>query len=152
MKIPNPWPRISARCTCKPCDTVVIQRVRGNLEVPECDEVLIEPIKDLGRGKYLVLAEGKLWSKQWGIQDLKDHLNKMEICKAQRDIELERERDAKRKAKEARERGEAKEAQEKRAKEAKPAKVISEKPKKVVSEKPAKVVDHKMDLGDKLKL
>ena len=131
MKIPNPWPRIPVRCTSKPGDLVSVQCVRGDLEVDEgAQEVLIEAIKDLGRGKYEVLAEGKIWSKVWGLQVLNDHLKKMKIEEDREALERERAKDAKRKAKEAKERG---------------------KVKKVVEEKPS-VMDPPADMGKELEL
>jgi hypothetical protein len=108
MKIPNPWPRLLIRCLCKPGDAVVVQCALGELEVPECEEVAIEPIKDRGRGKFESLAPIKLWSKKWGLLEASDHCKKMEIEKQEADLKKDQEKDAKRKMKEAKERGRVK--------------------------------------------
>ena len=80
MKIPNPWP--------------AQQHIRFNVNNGECTgscgggpeievpdtavEVLIEPC---ARGRYdsQTLAPGRVWSKEFGMLDVEDHLKKVEI-------------------------------------------------------------------------
>jgi hypothetical protein len=85
MQIPNPWPHHTlSRCTCKTPkgEVVMTSSTRGPLEVPDdTEEVVIEPVKFAGRGgKVDVLGQGRIWSKNWGLLDIEDHLKKVNLA------------------------------------------------------------------------
>lgn len=135
MKIPNPWPyHALSRCTCKTSkdEVVCVGSTRDReLEVPEADEVLIEPVKQAGRGVVVPVGQGRIWSKKWGLLDLEDHLKKMKIEEEEAELKAKQKKQQKR--------------------DEKPARVIDEKPARVVSEKPI-VADNSLSLGDELEL
>lgn len=145
MKIPNPWPwHPLSRCTCRTeqGDVVCIGSSRDpQLEVPEADEVIIEPVKyGAKRGEVEPIGQGRIWSKEWGLLDIEDHLKKQQIKADEAEL----------KEKQRRQRDKDKQRDE-RVKSEKPAKVVSEKPARNVSEKPV-VIDQKLDMGSKLEL
>jgi hypothetical protein len=113
MKIANPWPyHAMSRCICKtPAgDQVRVQTSRGpELEVPDgSTEVMIEPVKQVGRGgKVEAIGQGRIWSEAWGLLDIVDHLKKQEIEAEETAMKERVEKERERKAQEARERGKA---------------------------------------------
>jgi len=94
VKIPNPWPHQAhirfnvnnGECTGS-CG-------RGpEIEVPDTAvEVLIEPC---ARGRYNseTLAPGRVWSKEFGMLDVADHLKKVEIKKEEEALKVRQEAD-----------------------------------------------------------
>lgn len=130
MKIKSPWPYNLVRLSLPSGEVLGVQSGR-ELEF-DVEEVLLEPVRVAGRGGKLdTLGPGKIWSKAWGINEVEDHLKKVKILEGEKNLELAREKEAKRKAKEARER------------------TLES---KVIKEKPTKVIDHKLDLGNKLEM
>lgn len=95
MKIPNPWPHHAlSRCTCETPNGVVISTgsSRGPIEVPDDSvQVLIEPVKATGRGgRVEVLGQGRVWSKEWGLLDIEDHLRKIRLANEEAEMKVER--------------------------------------------------------------
>jgi hypothetical protein len=77
------------------------------LEVPDnANEVLIEPLSK-GRSDAVAVAQGRIWSKAWGLMELEDHLKKMQLQEEEANLRKRQEKDRKRKEKEARERSSA---------------------------------------------
>lgn len=135
MKIPNPWPwHALSRYTCRgpKGENVVIESSRDReVEVDDCDEILIEPVKQVGRGGQVqAIGQGRIWSKKWGLLDLEDHLKKQQIEAEDAELKIK---------------------QRKQREKEKAAKVVSEKPARVITEK-AVVVDDKLDMGSELEL
>lgn len=115
MKINSPWPHHSlTRCTCKTPrgEVVSVQAERHDLEIEDdAVEALVEPVKIVGRGGNMkVLSQGRVWSREWGLLDIEDHVKKMNIKEEEAELQ-------ERLAKEKKRRKEEKEAQ--RAKVAK---------------------------------
>ena len=81
MFIPNPWPHFpSTRCVCKPGDIAVMIATRGDIEVPDgTTEALLTPVKMKGRGKYEEVGPSRIWSEEFGLLDVEDHVKKLEI-------------------------------------------------------------------------
>jgi hypothetical protein len=145
VKIPNPWPwHPLSRCTCRTekGDVVCVGSSRDReLEVPDADEVLIEPVKHgIKRGEVEPIGQGRIWSRRWGLLDIEDHVKKQQI-------EIE---EAELREKQKRQRDRDKE-RDQRAKKEKPAKVVSEKPSNGIGEKSVSI-DTKLDMGSTLEL
>jgi hypothetical protein len=90
------------------------------IEVPDTAvEVLIEPV---ARGRYdsETLAPGRIWSKEFGLLDVEDHLKKVEIKKEEGALKTRQEADRLRRQEEA----ERKAAEAKKAKDAEPKEKI----------------------------
>jgi hypothetical protein len=105
MKIPNPWPwHQHTRCNVNNGECICVLPSGQELEVPDnAVEVVIEPVEK-GRSDAKVIAQGRIWSKTWGLLDLEDHLKKMEMQKEEADLRKRQEKERKRREKEARER------------------------------------------------
>ena len=117
MRIPNPWPNYPmcrAKCITEDGTQVCLQSTRGNLEIPDgTTEALLEPVKQVGRGgNVVIVAQGQVWSKQWGLMSPEDHLKKVQLVEEEARLAAEREKDTERKQKEARERADAKKLKE----------------------------------------
>ena len=143
MQIPNPWPHHArSRCTCKTPkgDVVVMVATRGPIEVADdCEEVVIEPVRMTGRGgKHEVIGPARIWSKNWGLLDIEDHLKKTNLANEEAEM----------KARKAKEKAEAK---ARKAKAKVEAKVYKEKPAKAMPEK-AKPSEVKLDAASKLNM
>jgi hypothetical protein len=103
MKIPNPWPyhalsRYTGRGQQGEVVSIISSRDR-EVEVPDSDEVIIEPVKIIGRGGNVkVLGQGRIWSKEYGLLDLDDHLRKEALKKEEKELQ-EKQRKYKEKSK-----------------------------------------------------
>jgi hypothetical protein len=84
MKITNPWPnRPMTRITCKTPNGEVMctSSTRGPLEVPDATtEALLEPVAN-GRPNAAVVGPPRIWSNQWGVMEVEDHVKKMKMEK-----------------------------------------------------------------------
>lgn len=136
------------RCTVRPGDIVQVAAGRGpEIEVPDGDEVLIEPVKHgIERGTVQPVGESRIWSKKWGLLELGDHAKKMKIEDEEADL-------AKRKAAQRK----REKTEENRRKAVKPDNGVSEKlPLRSKAEqkldKSTPKLDKTLDLGDKLEL
>jgi len=82
VKIPNPWPyQPHIRFNVNNGECTGSCGGDPEIEVPDTAvEVLIEPC---ARGRYNseTLAPGRVWSKEFGMLDVEDHLKKVEIKK-----------------------------------------------------------------------
>lgn len=95
MKIPNPWPRHPhVRFNVNNGECTGTCGEGPEIEIPDMAvEVLIEPV-DKGRYDSKTLAPGRMWSKEFGMLDVADHLKKLEIkeeaeaSKARREADL----------------------------------------------------------------
>ena len=103
MKIPNPWPnQPHIRFNVNNGECTGSCGAGPEIEVPDTAvEVLIEPV---ARGRYdsETLAPGRIWSKEFGMLDVEDHLKKMEIKKEEGALKVRREADRLRMQDEAR--------------------------------------------------
>jgi hypothetical protein len=125
----------------------------------DSEQVMLEVVKDRGRGKFDVLAPAKIWDKRWGILELKDYQKKVQIEEDKAKLEADRKKDADRKLKEAKERGKVKKVVEEKRDAKKPVKVVSNNPSREEMEnaKPVdavirKINDEKIDMGKELEL
>jgi hypothetical protein len=84
MLIPNPWPNYPMTRTISKTpqgDFVIVASTRGDLEVPDDTvEALIEPVAN-GRPGAPAIAQGRIWSREWGCLEIKDHIKKQELAK-----------------------------------------------------------------------
>lgn len=101
MKIPNPWPyHPLTRYTCRgpQGETVVVTSTREReIEVPECDEVVMEPVKATGRGgKVSVIGQARIWSRDFGLLDIEDHVKKRQIEIEEAELKAKQRRDRER--------------------------------------------------------
>ena len=89
MFIPNPWPNYPmTRIVGKTPqgDFVSTVSTRGDLEVPDdTTEALIEPVEN-GRPGAPAVAEGRIWSREWGCLEIKDHIQKQELAQSMADL------------------------------------------------------------------
>lgn len=103
MKIPNPWPwHPLSRCICRTekGDVACVGSTREpELEVPDAAEVLIEPVKYVGRGVVEPIAQGRIWSKRWGLLDIEDHMKKQQIEEEEAELKLKQRKQQKREQK-----------------------------------------------------
>ena len=107
MKIPNPWPwHPLSRCICRTekGDVVCVGSTREpELEVPDAEEVLIEPVKYApGHVDTIPIGQGRIWSKRWGLLDIEDHLKKQQIEAEEAELKLKQRKQQKRDEKPAR--------------------------------------------------
>lgn len=102
MQIPNPWSHHPlSRCTCKTPkgDVISIGVTRGPLEVPDDSaEVLIEPVKYVRAGVVEPIGQGRIWSKEYGMLDIEDHIRKMKIKEQEEQLEKRIKRENTRKS------------------------------------------------------
>ena len=105
MKIPNPWPnQPHIRFNVNNGECLGSCGPGPEIEVPDTAvEVLIEPV---ARGRYdsKTLAPGRVWSKEYGMLDVEDHLKKMEIKEEEEALKVRREADRLRMQDEAKQR------------------------------------------------
>ncbi len=83
MFIPNPWPNYINQIVSKTPegDFVSTMSTRGDLEVPDDTvEALIVPVEN-GRPGARAIAEGRIWSREWGCLEIKDHIQKQKLAK-----------------------------------------------------------------------
>ena len=84
MLIPNPWPNYPmTRIVSKTPqgDFISTSSTRGDLEVPDGTvEALIVPVEN-GRPGASAVAEGRIWSREWGCLEIKDHVQKQDLAK-----------------------------------------------------------------------
>ncbi len=102
MKIPNPWPNHPhIRFNVNNGDCLGSCGGGPEIEVPDSAvEVLIEPVN---RGRYnaKTLGSGRIWSKEFGLLDVEDHLKKVEIKKEDEAFKVRQDADRLRKQEEA---------------------------------------------------
>ena len=115
MKIPNPWPnQPHVRFNVNNGECTGSCGEGPEIEVPDMAvEVLIEPV---ARGRYdsETLAPGRVWSKEFGMLDVEDHLKKVEIKEEEEALKV-RQEDVWRRSQD-----EAKAPEAKKAKDAEP--------------------------------
>jgi hypothetical protein len=106
MKVENPFSRHPhVRYTCKPSGCVGVVGQCNELDVPDGTvEVLIEAV-ECGRSTAKQVFASRLWSAPWGMNQVEDHLKKLKIEEETAKLKAEQEKEGKRKAKEAKERG-----------------------------------------------
>ena len=98
MLIPNPWPndpmtRIVSKTPQGACVSTV--STRGDLEVPDDTvEALIEPVEN-GRPGAPAVAQGRIWSREWGILEIPDHIKKQKIVADEKALKAKQEKAAK---------------------------------------------------------
>ena len=102
MKIPNPWPsQPHIRFNVNNGECLGSCGPGPEIEVPDMAvEVLIEPVAK-GRYNSKTLAPGHIWSKEFGMLDVADHLKKVEIKKEEEAISVRQEAERRRKQNEA---------------------------------------------------
>lgn len=101
MKIPNPWPyHPLTRYTCRgpQGETVLIVSTKEReIEVGECDEVVMEPVKATGRGgKIAVIGPARIWSRDFGLLDIEDHVKKRQIEIEEAELKMKQRKDRER--------------------------------------------------------
>jgi hypothetical protein len=65
---------------------------RNNLEVPDgASEALIEPVKN-GRPGAAATAQGRIWSPEWGVMEIEDHLKKLKIVEEEKALKVRLEK------------------------------------------------------------
>ena len=109
MLIPNPWrhhPMVRYTCKTPDGDITVVRASREGLEVEDnVNEAMVEPVKASGRGGAVtVVGQGRIWSRAWGLLEVKDHVKKMELIAQEEKLTKKQEADRKREAKKAKER------------------------------------------------
>jgi hypothetical protein len=94
VKIPNPWPhQAHIRFNVNNGECTGSCGGGPEIEVPDTAvEVLIEPC---ARGRYdsETLAPGRMWSKEFGMLDVADHMKKLEIEKEAEALKVRQEAD-----------------------------------------------------------
>ena len=102
MKIPNPWPhQPHVRFNVNNGECKGSCGAGPEIEVPDTAvEVLIEPCAK-GRYDSKTLAPGHVWSKEFGMLDVEDHLKKMEIKEEAEALKVRQDADRLRKQDEA---------------------------------------------------
>jgi hypothetical protein len=102
VKIPNPWPhQAHVRFNANNGECTGSCGAGPEIEVPDTAvEVLIEPV-DRGRYDSKPLAPARVWSKEFGMLDVEDHLKKMEIKKEEEALKARQEADRLRRQDEA---------------------------------------------------
>ena len=102
MKIPNPCPhQPHIRFNVNNGECTGSCGAGSEIEVPDMAvEVLIEPV---ARGRYdsETLAPGYVWSKEFGMLDVEDHLRKTEIKEESETLKMQQEAARLRKQEEA---------------------------------------------------
>lgn len=163
MKIPHPWPyHPHTRFNALNADSNTIGTAPAGpeIEVPNCVEVLLEPIK-FGRSDAPAVAPGKIWSEKWGLQDIADHVKKVELEQetAQLKADLAAKAEADKAAEADRKAAAEKEAAEKieaipieKALDAEQEARDSDEVAEAAKAEPVGVDDDEADLGDNLKL
>lgn len=118
MLIPNPYPHHPhTRCRIKDGKEEIIMVVSAGREIDiDSDpvEVVIEPIAG-GRSDAAVVGPVKIWSAEFGLLDLEDHMSKVTLKEEKEKMLAEQQAAVVRKAAEAR----ARAAKPKEAKEPK---------------------------------
>jgi len=108
VKIPNPWPnQPHVRFNVNNGECTGSCGAGREIEVPDMAvEVLIEPVN---RGRYdsKTLAPGRIWSKEFGMLDVEDHLKKTEIKKEGSALKERQEAERRRKQDEPKSKAEA---------------------------------------------
>jgi len=104
MLIPNPWPNYPmTRIVSKTPqgDFVSTASTRGDLEVPDnAVEALIEPVEN-GRPGASAVAQGRIWSREWGCLEIKDHVKKQELAKEVTELKARQKAEAEKPVKKA---------------------------------------------------
>ena len=102
MKIPNPWPNHPhIRFNVNNGECLASCGPGPEIEVPDMAvEVLIEPV-DRGRYDSNPVAAGRVWSKEFGMLDVEDHLKKVGIKKEEQELKWRQEAERRRKQDEA---------------------------------------------------
>ena len=69
----------------------------------DASEALIEPVKN-GRPGALAVAQGRIWSPEWGVQEIEDHLKKQKIVEEGETLKAQQKADREQRVREANER------------------------------------------------
>jgi hypothetical protein len=95
MLIPNPWPNYPmTRIVSKTPqgDVISTASTRGDLEVPdETVEALLEPVAN-GRPGAQAVAQGRIWSREWGCLEIPDHIKKQELAKEVAELKVRQDK------------------------------------------------------------
>jgi len=95
MQIRNPWPNYPmTRITCKTPEgeMIAVASTRGPLEVPDnATEALLEPVRS-GRPGAVAVAVGRIWSSEWGVQEIEDHIKKQKIVAGEKALKDKQEK------------------------------------------------------------
>jgi hypothetical protein len=70
---------------------------RGDIELPDgTTEVLLTPVKMRARGKYDEVGPPRIWSEEYGLLDVEDHVKKLELKEDIQKMEDDRKKEQQR--------------------------------------------------------